>query len=102
MHMPGTKHTIHTYSCRAECELDIHRGFAILRDLDPAFRRGYVKRASLLGVSGPDHKLEFHSALPLHVVRTALNYVPDAHVMRQSLRPCKLVDNSLERDDEIN
>ncbi len=88
------------YSCRAECDIDIANFLAAATesrtemevrhravDPDDAFMSEMV--------------LEFESPASIDSLREIMRGCVDLHVMRQSLRPCPLSENSLERDDDI-
>jgi hypothetical protein len=89
-----------TYSCRAETAIDAVRFLSLgmeLADADAVF----FYRPQL--ASGPwgDSTLEFITTLDREAILALLHRVPDAHVMRETLRACPLAENSLERDPAV-
>lgn len=89
------------YSCRAECDIDIAN---FLAAADKAGTNIDVRTR----VVDPDDcfksemVFEFGSSASIDLLRAIMRECVDLHVMRQSLRPCPLGENSLERDDDID
>jgi len=49
----------------------------------------------------PDVEVELESPVSIDVLRNVMRGVVDGHVMLQTLRECRLKDNSLERDYDL-
>lgn len=87
-----------TYSFRAECQYDVFTFLARLQEKD------IPNRVTVFGIDPnlPDIVVEFVTddtsvACMMEVTKD----LPDIHVIRQTLRPVTLKQNSLERDINI-
>lgn len=97
------------YSFRAECPVDVASFILAVNK----FNEDIKDEADLLTVERPtmaplfaDEKtpemtLEFESTGTLDELRDVLRSISDGHVMLQTLRPCLMLDNSLERDYDL-
>lgn len=85
---------MNTYSFRAECMHDVEVLTALLPTM--SIEDGDVAISPIvLGL--PDVKVEVLTTAPLDTLKRAMGRVPDSHVMLETLRPCPLAQNSLER-----
>lgn len=82
------------YSFRAECSADVERlqHARAQRGLLTA----WAVNADMTGL--PDVGVDLQSTASLDELRQAMRDVDDGHVMLQTMRECRLTDNSLERD----
>ncbi|WP_334043641.1 hypothetical protein [Burkholderia ambifaria] len=84
------------FSFRAECAVDVERFQRVCE------RHGLVTVWTLHpDQNGPDVEVELTSTSSLKVLREAVREVIDGHVMLQTLRECRLADNTLERDSDL-
>lgn len=81
------------YSFRADCESHVD----ILRDV---FSENGIGVALTVGHVYPNIwvNIEIETDTEIEVIRDAMRFVMDGHVMLQTLRPCRLFENSLVRD----
>ena len=83
------------FSFRAECIADVDR-------LQAQFAHEGVEIKSLRVVPDaegfPDVEVEGETTASFEAVRASIQCVVDGHVMIQTLRACRLAQNSLERD----
>jgi hypothetical protein len=84
----------HPISFRAEFPIDVTRAIAKLFALDDALTIKSVK------VDVIDSEVELWTRLELDLVLAALRTIEDSHVMVQTLHPCPLEENTLERNYE--
>lgn len=90
-----------TYSCRFECAID-YSNFIIIASQKGVEIHTHEVRPTVLdtpqgAVQIPDIDVEFASEHDFPMIRYIMEIVPDAHVGCETLRECKLQDNSLER-----
>jgi hypothetical protein len=84
------------FSFRAECSADVER-----------FHQACTQRKLLTVWTmrsdkiGPDVEVELQSTASFEELREAIRDVVDGHVMLQTLRECRLADNTLERDYDL-
>lgn len=97
------QHPMQTYSCRFELSQDVTQ-FIIL-----AYTSGVqvfvhsVSQPPVTDAGGttyylPDTLVEFNSPADLETLRNVLRQGQDLHVALQTLKPCLLAQNPLERD----
>lgn len=86
-----------TFSLRAECAHDVNE-----------FKRATIKQSFDVEIrlnqrdpGFPDTSIEFTTKANLEELRTAIRTIVDGHVMLQTLRQCPLLDNSGERDYDL-
>lgn len=86
-----------TFSFRAECQHDVDafekecfEGLAVVT-LRTSTKDGF-----------PDVEVEIDTSANIEEIRAHMRNVADGHVMLQTLRECPLVDNSLERNLELD
>ncbi len=86
------------FSFRAECQRDVEKLTAVGKaaGIKVAFRN--VKHE----LPFPDVDVEIESQWSLEDLMNLMRSVVDGHVMRQTLRPVPLTENSLERDRNIH
>lgn len=88
------------YSFRAECPYDI---IEFAKDLTT--RQIGIVDFSVRPIDGdvryPDRKVECVLDTDLATVQRVLRSLPDSHVMLQTLHPCPLAENSLERNYQL-
>lgn len=81
------------FSFRAECPSDVER---LKNECNSA---GITVSLSVHPYPDfPDVDVELESSSSLGILRDQMSKVVDGHVMVQTLRECRLKDNSLERD----
>lgn len=84
------------FSFRAECPIDVAR-----------FKDACLKAAVTTSLSErpdgefPDVEVELESPASLRTLQDVMRGVEDGHVMLQTLRECRLKDNTLERDYDL-
>ncbi|MCC7684830.1 hypothetical protein [Janthinobacterium sp. FW305-128] len=84
------------FSFRAECPSDV-KHFQ-----DTCAAAGItIALAAFPDDEFPDVEIEMESAASLETLRNAMREVVDGHVMLQTLRDCRLTENSLERDYDL-
>lgn len=84
------------FSFRAECPADV-------AEFKSACAAGGVTTSLTAQPDAqlPDVEVELEASVPLAALRDVMRSVLDGHVMLQTLRECRLKDNALERDYEI-
>ncbi|MCB4349471.1 hypothetical protein LA345_37290 (plasmid) [Burkholderia vietnamiensis] len=85
------------FSFRAECSADVER-------LQQACAKwglltAWTMHADKTGL--PDIEVDLQSTATLDELRQAARDVKDGHVMLQTMRECRLADNTLERDYDL-
>ena len=81
------------YSFRAECQADLDKLTLALRT------RGIMcSMRATQDPQFPDCAVELETDATVQAIRDVMRSVEDGHVMVETLRPCQLADNSLERD----
>jgi hypothetical protein len=88
--------SMQTFSFRAECIEDV-KSFRTALD-----KAGVIYVITVSDDADfPDVEVELSAEVTLEQLRGLMRAVVDGHVMLQTLRPCVLADNSLERDYEL-
>jgi hypothetical protein len=84
------------FSFRAECPADV-------AEFKSACVAGGVTTslAAQPDAEFPDVEVELEASVTLAKLRDVIRSVVDGHVMLQTLRECRLKDNALERDYEL-
>lgn len=82
--------TTTTYSFRAECWPDVEQLLALAE--------GTVTMKRFMDPRLPDVEIQFESPADLGVLMAITDLIPDAHVIRETLRACPLSENTLERE----
>jgi hypothetical protein len=100
------------FSCRVECLRDIVAFFTVACNSGIYFENIVIKDVALeaRSINGikkqpmriPDKDCEFTSWGTLEELREVCGLIVDTHVLIETLRPCPLSENSLERDRSIN
>ena len=86
------------FSFRAECQDDVDQLWAGLRSSGIAI----IERERRDGGGLPDVEIEFVAGIrDIEVIRAVVRAVPDGHVILQTLRQCRLAENSLKRDTSL-
>lgn len=85
-----------TYSFRAECRADVDR----LLEMLPSFESVTMKPVVIPRVGPvPDVLVELRTHTPYEKLKSVALTVADGHVMVETLRPCSLDQNNLQRRD---
>ena len=84
------------FSFRAECPADV-------AEFKSACAAAGVTTSLSVQPDGefPDVEVELEASVTLAALRDVMRSVVDGHVMLQTLRECRLKDNALERDYEL-
>lgn len=89
------------FSCRAECDIDVANFLSAAENAKTVID----VRTRSVDPNDPfkiDVILEFESSASIDSLLAIMRECADLHVMRQSLRPCALDQNSLDRDGSID
>lgn len=84
------------FSFRAECPADV-----IEFERACALAKITTSLAQRPDGTYPDVEVELESPVSIDVLRNVMRGVVEGHVMLQTLRECRLKDNSLERDYDL-
>ncbi|MFK4706071.1 hypothetical protein ABIC83_002910 [Roseateles asaccharophilus] len=83
-----------SFSCRAECQVDIQRLHAALKAQNISYE---IRSSAYLQEGLPDVGVDLRAATTLEALRAAVATVDDGHVMVETLREVPLARNSLQR-----
>lgn len=83
---------MNTYSFRAECQYDLSN---FLSECDV---HGIEVTYHVTTHDTPDIHVEMNTPASFDRIKRTMQFVDNGHVMHETLRNCKLVDNPLTRD----
>lgn len=84
------------FSFRAECPADV-----LEFERACALAKITTSLAKLPDGTYPDVEVELETPVAIDALRAVMRSIVDGHVMLQTLRECRLKDNSLERDYDL-